>query len=145
MVYLDTPVFIYLIEQHNLEIARKAKNAIAGYAQSGMRLNTSVLAMHEFAMGYLRFREAEFEFEHFLSYNSINYLSVTNSNIRLATQLRIEAKKRFPLRKDALGPLDSMHLAIAIQNDCTEFLTNDVRLKSLTHLPLDIRLIEELG
>lgn len=120
-IYLDSCIVIYLTEgpNHFREICYRAlANRIAGGAQlcftSLTRLECRVLPMRN---GQQRVLE---EYDNFFSLPETRQLSISDHVFEIATELRA-----FQNLKTA----DALHLAAALHHGCTEFWTNDLRLK----------------
>lgn len=121
VIYLDSCIVIYLTEgpNHFREICYRAlANRKAGGAQlcftSLTRLECRVLPMRN---GQQRVLE---EYDNFFSLPEARQLSISDHVFEIAMELRA-----FQNLKTA----DALHLAAALHHGCTEFWTNDLRLK----------------
>ena len=120
-IYLDSCIVIYLTEgpNHFREICYRAlatrKKNGARFCFTGLtRLECRALPMRK---GQLRILE---EYDNFFSLPETGQLSINDHVFEVATELRA-----FQNLKTA----DALHLAAALHHGCTEFWTNDLRLK----------------
>ncbi len=138
-VGLDTPPFIYFIEEHSkyLSVVRPVFNAIAKGRLSGV---TSALALLETLVQPYRVGNAPLaeQYEALLTRSyGLRLEAVTSPVLRAAAQLRAAHNLKTP---------DAIHIATALIANCPVYLTNDrdlpfipgikiLQVKSYLHLP----------
>ena len=128
LIYLDTAIVIYAIEG-KAPFKARAMSRLAAAKAAGDDLATSHLTRGEclvkpirtadqsLAADYLRFLGQTAVFDH--SANVFDHMA----QIRAATNFKIP---------------DSLHLAIAIENKCAVFLTNDNRLTGVSGINIEL-------
>jgi predicted nucleic acid-binding protein len=135
-VFFDTAPFIYLVEnnpKYYLPVAEYMADLIS--EKEGL-LSTSVLSIAEFLVKPAREKDQKLQndFETFL--RELNFqISEINYNIAILSS-RLRSNYSF------LKGIDSLQLAAALDLNCSAFLTNDKRLKSIKEI--QIILIEDL-
>lgn len=134
-IFYDTSPFIYLIEQHE-----KYYDDIALFTaeckQNDDSLFTSVLTIAEFGV---KPKQSD-------NLNSLNKFEELLAGIFKVIPIESEIadissglRAKYP----ALKTIDALQLSSAIILNCTYFITNDKRLKSITEV--EVKLIEELS
>src|SRR5438093_520846 len=130
MVFLDANPIIYYVEQPPIWGA-KAKTRITALVAAGERLAASDLVRMECLVGPLKKGDAKLvtDFRSFFASPDVQVLSVTAAVCDRAAALRAA---------HGFKPLDSLHLAAAVEHGCTLFLTNDGRLSSFPDIPIEV-------
>ena len=118
LVGLDTPPFIYFIEEHPryLSIVRPVFTAIANRMFTGI---TSALTLLETRVQPYRVGNAPLaeQYEAFLTRShGLRFEEITSAVLRAAAQLRAAHNIKTP---------DAIHLATALVANCSVYLTND--------------------
>jgi predicted nucleic acid-binding protein len=118
LVGLDTPPFIYFIEEHPkyLSIVRPVFSAITDGTLTGV---TSALALLETLVRPFRVGNAPLavKYEAFLTRShGLRFEEITGAILRAAAQLRATHNIKTP---------DAIHLATALVANCPVYLTND--------------------
>lgn len=133
--FIDTSPFIYIVE-NNPEFAEKARSYILESATNEEELITSVITLMEF--GIMPERKGRndliLQFEELLRLISCP-VEVIDLDV---------AKKAYKLRAQYpfLRSMDALQIAVALQNDCGQFLTNDKKLRQITEI--QVLIIEDL-
>lgn len=133
-VFFDTAPFIYLIENHP-DYYAKVEQCFVKAEEDNWELLTSVLSIAEFGV------KPEKEDRQDLIIDLDNLLidfhfQVVDINVEIARQsYQLRAKY------NALKAMDSIQLAVAIKMGCTQFFTNDKKLKKVEEL--NVTLIDE--
>lgn len=129
MIFLDAAIIIYLIEQPpqwGIVAAQRVKDLEA----SGETFATSELVRFECLVGPLKANDAaRVALVRAFFSSTIAVSSITRSTCELAAEIR--ARFRFK-------PLDSLHLAAAVENGCHRFLTADQLLAGYGGLPVEV-------
>jgi predicted nucleic acid-binding protein len=130
MVFLDANLIIYFVEQPPVW-GPKAKNQITNLVASGEQLAATDLVRMECLVGPLKKGDANLEndFRAFFSAPDVGILPITASVCDRAAGIRA---------KHGFKPLDSLHLAAAVEHGCNRFLTNDGRLSSFPDIPIEV-------
>jgi predicted nucleic acid-binding protein len=130
MVFLDTSPVIYFVEQPPIW-GLKAKTRIATLLAAGEQLAVTDLVRMECLVGPLKKGDSKVEsdFRTFFTSPDLRVLPITAAVCERAA--RVRATQGFK-------PLDSLHLAAAVEHGCTRFLTNDVRLSSFPDIPMEV-------
>jgi len=118
LVGLDTPPFIYFIEEHPryLSIVRPVFTAITNGRLTGV---TSALTLLETLVQPYRVGNAPLaeQYEAFLTRShGLRFEEITGAVLRAAAQLRAAHNIKAP---------DAIHLATALVANCSVYLTND--------------------
>lgn len=126
-VALDSAIFIYVVEQHPryLPLLRPLFVHIDG---GEVQAVTSALTLMETLVVPYRAgnRELAAQYEAILTNGrGLSLAPIDLRVVRLAAEIRASTSLRTP---------DAMHLATALLNGCTTFLTNDRRLPALRGL-----------
>ncbi len=121
-IYLDSCIVIYLIEGELL-FHQNIRMALAGERRNGIRLSWSFLTHLECLVMPKRRNELDLidHYERFFMMPSLIRLDFSAEVFAIATELRAFQNLKTP---------DALHLAAAIHHGCTEFWTNDLRLKA---------------
>jgi predicted nucleic acid-binding protein len=130
MVFLDANPVIYLIEQP-ATLGSKIKARVTALLASGERLAVSDLVRMECQVGPLKANDPVLLAQYVTFFRSpdVSVLTVSPNVCDRAAQIRAQY---------GFKPLDSLHLAAAVEHGCTLFLTNDAKLKSFPDIPVEI-------
>jgi uncharacterized protein len=130
MVFLDASPVIYLLEQPP-GWGPKATARIAALLSGGEHLAVSDLIRMECQVGPLKAGDAVLlaKFATFFASPDVRVLPVTGAVCDRAAAVRA---------KHGFKPLDSLHLAAAVEHGCTLFLTNDGRLSKFSEIPVEV-------
>ncbi len=120
-IYLDSCIVIYLIEGPD-DFQGTCYQALEAPKADGAQLCFTDLTRLECRTRPLRKGQHQVleEYDNFFSLPETNRLSINQQVFEIATELRAFQNLRTP---------DALHLAAAIHHGCTEFWTNDLRLK----------------
>jgi predicted nucleic acid-binding protein len=132
--FVDTAVFIYLLEDHPKYggiVEKFFKNAYSNQA----KLSTTVLSYHEFCVK--PFQENRFE----LATTFLGFLQEANISLNAIDVNISDEAARLRAKYPSLKSVDSLQLAAAIKCQCDIFMTNDKRLKQVSEIK--IVLVEE--
>ena len=126
-IFIDTAPFIYLIEEHP-EFAEKVKTYFIERFKSGDEFVTSVVTLSEFSVKPNRDQRLELivQLQHFIEHTGIDVLPISLTHAELAAKLRGKYQ--------SLKGMDAFQVAVAIDEGCAEFLTNDKKLAKLDEL-----------
>ncbi|HJT33844.1 MAG TPA: PIN domain-containing protein [Pirellulales bacterium] len=130
MVFLDTNPVIYFVEQPPTW-GVKASARVAAVRMLGEQLAVSDLVRMECIVGPLRTGDAAklADFQSFFTAPDVIVLSITGAVCDRAAQIRAQ---------HGFKPLDSLHLAAAVENGCTHFITNDASLKGFPDILIEL-------
>jgi uncharacterized protein len=130
MVFLDSCPVIYLLEQP-ADFGPKVTARIAELLERGERLAVSDLVRMECLVGPLRANQTEVlaRYSTFFSSPDLTVLPVSSAVCDRAAAIRAQHGFR---------PLDSLHLAAAVEHGCTLFLTNDAQLKRFLGVGVEV-------
>jgi predicted nucleic acid-binding protein len=126
-VALDTPVFIYYIEEHERYLSLVAP-IFEAIDQGSLAAVTSGLTLMETLVHPYRRRDKPLadRYEALLSHSrGLRLLELSASLLRTAAELRAELDVKTP---------DAIQLAAALQGGCSTMITNDRRLPELPGL-----------
>jgi predicted nucleic acid-binding protein len=128
-VFLDTNIVIYLIER-TPGLGRVAEEYVQNLIVQKQRLVVSDLVRMECSVRPLRLNDpiTRSAFNAYFDSGDVDVASITAEVCNRAAVIRARCNLR---------PLDSLHLATAIENGCERFLTHDIRLKSLPDIAVD--------
>ncbi len=134
-VFLDTAPFIYWLESHPVyypKVNRFITESIAHETQ----FMTSVLSFMEYSVKPQELGRFDLikNFSDLVVDLNCPLIAITVDVATIAFQLRAKYK--------SLKGIDALQLAVAIQNGCRQFITNDKRLKVITELSVVV--IEDL-
>jgi predicted nucleic acid-binding protein len=126
-IFLDTAPFIYLIE-NNPVFAPKVKQFLANSIIDGHVFLTSVVSLSEFGVKPTKENQPKLirKFEEFLEKLSIELFIIDKNAAIKSYELR--AKYSF------LKGMDAFQLAVAINENCRVFVTNDKDLKKVAEI-----------
>jgi uncharacterized protein len=130
MVFLDASPVIYFIEQPPVW-GQKAIARVAALRASGTPLYVTEIIRMECLVGPVKSRSTALmaDFAAFFAAPDVNVLPITAAvSLRAATIRAI----------NGFQPIDSLHLAAAVEHGCSAFLTNDARLRSFPDIPIEI-------
>lgn len=130
IVFLDTNVVIYLVER-TPSWGPKAAVRFAALLAMGAEPAVSDLVRMECRVGPLKFGNAVRlnEFTAFFTAPDMHVFPVTAAVCDRASVIRAV---------HGFKPLDSLHLAVAVENGCGLFLTNDGRLSKFTGIAIEV-------
>jgi predicted nucleic acid-binding protein len=130
IICLDANVVIYLVERNPLWHQRVVARLAAATA-GGDELGISDAARLECLVGPLRSADAATvsDYRTFFADPAIHVLAVTAAVWERAAQIRASLN---------LQPLDSIHLATAVEHGCGLFLTNDAQLARFTDIAVEV-------
>jgi predicted nucleic acid-binding protein len=130
VIYFDSVIFIYLLD-HTGSFNLRATARLAALLAAGDQVAFSDLTRLECRVHPLRHGDAVklAAFGAFFARSDVLRVPITTAVFDLATQIR--ATYNFKLA-------DSLHLAAAVEARCGCFLTNDTRLGSCTHIPVEV-------
>ena len=130
MVFLDTCPVIYLIEQPPVWGA-KTTARITALLAAGERLALSDLVRMECQVGPLKSGDSLVltQFARFFGSPDVQVLGVTAAVCDRAAAIRATLGYK---------PLDSLHLAAAVEHGCASFLTNDARLRGYPDVRVEV-------
>ena len=120
-IYLDSCIVIYLIEGPD-SFREVCYRALAAWKTDGVPLCFTGLTRLECRVSPMRKGQQQVleEYDNFFNLPETRQLSISDHVFEIATELRA-----FQNLKTA----DALHLATALHHGCTEFWTNDLRLK----------------
>ncbi len=128
-VFIDTAPFIYLVEEHP-SYFKIIENLLEDYKSLDSRLFTSVITYMEFCVVPERDGRKDLieKFNNFIL--NLN-IEITEINLNIA-------KKAYKLRSlySNLKGLDAMQLACALENECSLFITNDMKFKKIKEISI---------
>jgi len=129
-IYLDSNVVIYYIEGDPIW-EPKVKQRLLRAASSGDVLAVSDAVRFECLVMPLRTRNSRClaDYARYFGDQSLQFLQITTAVWDRAVQIRAA---------HGFGPLDSIHLAAAVEAGCGLFLTNDVRLAKFPDIPVEV-------
>lgn len=134
-IFIDTAPFIYLIEDNPIFV-EKVKAFFMDVILNQEKLVTSVITIMEFGVMPERLARQETitKFREFLAAMDIDIIPINEKLSIKAYKLR--AKYAF------LKGMDALQMAVALEENCEKFLTNDDKLKNVTEL--EVILIDNL-
>lgn len=130
-VYLDSCIVIYLI-QGTEEVSQAIRSAIEPGEGDPPSICFSDLTRLECRVGPLRQGDGELlsQFDRLFSSRDLDVVTLDSQVFDLATDLRALHGTKTP---------DAIHLAAAVHSGCTEFWTNDLRLRGPASGRIEIR------
>jgi uncharacterized protein len=130
MVFLDSNPVIYLIEQP-AAFGSKATARVTTLLADGERLAVSDLVRMECQVGPLKANDPVLLAQYVMFFQSpeMSVLAISPTVCDRAARIRAEY---------GFKPLDSLHLAAAVEHGCTLFLTSDAQLKRFRGVPVEI-------
>lgn len=133
---IDTPVFIYYIEQSSSRATAAA--AILRAVEDGrFESITSVITMLEVTIRPLRLGRVEVADAYEALLGDIPNLSIVNLDARVA-RIGAELRATYGLRTP-----DAMQIAACLAHGAEAFITNDRRLRRVTEI--DVKLLDEFA
>lgn len=130
MVFLDANLVIYFIEQPPIWGA-KTTARIAALLASGERLAINDLVRMECQVGPLKTGDSLLLNKFFTFFASLDVQVLALTAAICDRAARIRALHNFK-------PLDSLHLATAVEASCTRFLTNDAALARFPDIRVEV-------
>jgi predicted nucleic acid-binding protein len=134
-VFLDTSPIIYLIE-NNPSFYSRVSSYLATVIEKDAGISTSVISIAEFGVKPKRFNRTELidEMEEMLGILQVKIIEINREIAELSSTIRA----KYP----AIKNFDALQLSSAILSNCSEFLTNDKKLKVVTEI--NVRIVDEL-
>ncbi|MBS1530497.1 MAG: type II toxin-antitoxin system VapC family toxin [Bacteroidetes bacterium] len=126
-VFLDTAPLIYFIEGHS-QYQQHLKHIFEMNDEGGFRFITSSITLLEVLVKPLRENQTELADQYkniLLTASGIEIFDITNVLAIKAAEFRAKYNLRTP---------DALQVATAIENKADYFLTNDVRLRSVSEI-----------
>jgi predicted nucleic acid-binding protein len=129
-VFLDTNTVIYLIERTPV-FGLLAAKCVQSLISQSQRLVVSDLVRMECRIRPLRSNDAVTlsAFDGYFGSEDVDVMTITAAVCDRAAAIRAQYH---------LSPMDSLHLAAAIEQGCQQFLTHDIRLRSFSDIPVDV-------
>lgn len=129
-VFLDTNIIIYLIEQTPV-FGLLAANRVQSLIGEGERLVVSDLVRMECRVRPLRTNDeiTLSAFDGYFASDDVEVIPVTGAVCNRAAAIRATYR---------LSPMDSLHLAAAVEHGCRLFLTQDSRLEEFRDIAIEI-------
>jgi predicted nucleic acid-binding protein len=129
-VFLDTNIVVYLIER-TPDIGPIAARRVQSLIANGQRLVVSDLVRMECRVRPLRADDAVTlsAFDGYFASDDVEVTPITGAVCDRAAAIR--AQYRF-------SPMDSLHLAAAVEHGCQRFLTHDLRLETFSDIAMEI-------
>jgi predicted nucleic acid-binding protein len=130
LIYLDTNIVIYLIEQPPGWGAR-ATTRVTAIRTQGDRMAVSDLVRLECRVKPIRTGDAPTlgDYDTFFTSADVQVLTLTTAVCDRATHIR--ARYRYKLA-------DALNLAAAVEGSCDVFLTNDLRLSGFPDITVEV-------
>ena len=130
-IFIDTAPFIYLIE-NNTKYSTKVEELLADYISLNYNICSSVISYMEFCV----IPDRDGRLDVIESFNNLLLklnISIFEINIDVAI-------RGYKLRSSnpSLKGMDALQLACALENDCSEFITNDEKLKKINEINVTI-------
>lgn len=119
--FIDTAPFIYFIEGNSKD-AYDARDMFYNLINKNNQLITSVITDLEFKVLPKRMNQMRKirNFDFFLDEYGIERKTITKKTLEIALDIRVSYK--------SIKLIDAIQLAIALENDCDIFITNDKQL-----------------
>jgi uncharacterized protein len=130
MVFLDSSPVIYFVERPP-RWGAKAAARIAALRGAGAQLVVSDLVRMETAIGPLKANDPVrlADFATFFAASHVTVLPIMATVCDRAARIRAQY---------GFKPLDSLHLAAAVEHGCTHFLSNDAKLKRFPDILVEV-------
>jgi predicted nucleic acid-binding protein len=130
LVYLDSNIVIYLIEQPALWGPR-ARSRVAALRSNHDEIVASDLTRMECRIRPTATGDAQglALFDSFFSSSDVRVVGLTPSVCDRATIIRAT---------HGLKPMDALHVAAAVENRCDLFITNDTRLSGFPDIKVEV-------
>jgi predicted nucleic acid-binding protein len=129
-VYLDANIVIYVVEHHPVW-GIKAQARIAQLRAAGEQAAISDTHRLECLVGPFISNDQTILADYLAFFNDPDVISVPMPTAVWERAARIRAVHN-------LKPLDSLHLAAAVESGCGRFLTNDVKLTRFPDIAVEI-------
>jgi predicted nucleic acid-binding protein len=128
-VFIDTALFIYLIEKH-IEFGEISKNFFNFCGNNDKIIFTSTITHLEFSVKPYRENKLDLidTFRKMISETGILISDVLQNDCDLAAQLRA--------KYISLKNFDALQIAIAIKENCDIFMCNDKKIKIISEIPI---------
>ena len=135
-IFLDTNALIYLIENHP-DFAPKISPIFNQIFHDQLQSVTSIITVTEVLVNPIKQKNQSLIERYLNLFTNLPSLKVVEPNFQTAIDAAyIKAKYGFPLP-------DCYQLSLALEHNCTSFLTNDSRLKAFAE-GLEIIIISQL-
>lgn len=128
MLYLDTNILIYLLEQHR-DYSRRVAGMLEQHAKTGGSLASSAITITEFLAGTKAASAAVLQLVPNLLFIDLD----TDTAVRAAALQR----------KHSLQVGDAIHLATALETKATGFFTNDLALARVAKQYLPVKTLDK--
>jgi len=134
-IFVDTAPFIYLIEEHP-EYVDRIKQYFIDRFKAGDEFVTSVVSIAEFGVVPNRDNKLELviRLKDFLAATGIGVMQISLEHAEQAAKLRGQYK--------FLKGMDAFQVAVALDEKCQQFLTNDRALNKIEQI--EVVLVENL-
>jgi uncharacterized protein len=130
IAYLDANIVIYIVEHHPLW-GQKAEARIIQLRASGEQIAISDVHRLECLVGPFVLNDQATVADYFAFFNDPDLIAAALTAPVWERAARIRATHSFK-------PLDSMHLAAAVEHGCGLFLTNDVQLRRFPDITVEV-------
>jgi predicted nucleic acid-binding protein len=129
-VYIDTPIFIYTLENHP-DFYPLLKPLWAKFEQNEVSISCSELIITEALVSPLRGGNVNSiaNCEQLMFHAGISLIPIDRSILHSATNLRVRYRLKTP---------DAIHAATARSIGCNRFITNDKGFRNIAGLPVSI-------
>ena len=129
-VFLDSNIVIYLVEQ-TPDLGTAAANRIQSGIADGQRLMVSDLVRMECIVRPLREEDdvTLSAFNDLFDSEDVDVVTITREVCDRAAAIRA---------RHGFRPMDSLHLASAVENGCERFLTHDGRLRGFPDITVEV-------
>ena len=129
LVYVDSNIVIYLVEQPTL-FGPQASARVATFAAAGDRIVVSDLTRLECRVHVITMGDSITlaQYDHFFHQAVERVMPLTSAVVDRATIIRARHRFKTP---------DALHLAAALESGCQLFLTNDARLNGFPDLRVE--------
>jgi predicted nucleic acid-binding protein len=129
-VYIDTPIFIYTLENHP-DFYPLLKPLWAKFEQNEVSIACSELIITEALVSPLRGGNVNSiaNYEQLMFDAGINLIPIDRNILFSATNLRVRYRLKTP---------DAIHAATALSIGCNRFITNDKGFRNIGGLPVSI-------
>ncbi|HEY7427703.1 MAG TPA: PIN domain-containing protein [Gemmataceae bacterium] len=130
LIYLDSNIVIFFVEKRPIEGPKVAARLATAYS-AGDTVAISDLTRMECQVGPLKSGDASLlaDFGRFFGLPTVSVLGLTAAVFDRAARIRAT---------HGFKPLDSLHLAGAVEHGCGLFLTNDVQLARFPDIRVEI-------
>ncbi len=128
IVYLDTNIIIYAVEQ-NPAFGPKARTRLAAARAAGDLLMISDLTRMECLVGPLRSGDTVLQSDFQTFFGVTTVVPITAAVCDRAAEIRATT---------SFKPMDALQLAAAVEHGADVFLTNDARLNAFTGLSVEV-------